>query len=315
MSTTCVNRAIAPRPVPRPNSAVTIGRPIAISEPNVSSSTTIAASSPTAVESPKPTCSVASIAWPPSSTCRPGRAAARGDLTTRSAALLGSRLAFSLKTTVAKAIWPLAEIDLPAGGAGVGADHVGDVRQLGDLGEHRAHARPHGRVLHGARADLEDDRVAVAGLRGEALLQQVRGALGVGVGQREVVRVARAGRLGEGVDADQQHTQPSTTYLRCVVDQRASLSTSTPEVVGGRKRGGRGSRRRARSAQLRVGASVDARVQRHAGDQRVAAALAREHRAPQLLGELAEDVLGLGAVGIQSPCSSSASSCPSPQPA
>ncbi len=68
VSTTCVNSAIAPSPVPSPNRAVTIGRPIAVSEPNVSSSTTIAASSPTAVESPKPTCSVASIAWPPSST-------------------------------------------------------------------------------------------------------------------------------------------------------------------------------------------------------------------------------------------------------
>ena len=58
MSTTWVNRAITPRPVPSPNSAVTIGSPIAISEPKVRSSTTIAASSPTAVATPKPDCSV-----------------------------------------------------------------------------------------------------------------------------------------------------------------------------------------------------------------------------------------------------------------
>ena len=75
--TTCVNSAISPRPVPRPNSAVTIGSPIAVSEPNVSSSTTTAASRPTPVATPKPSCSVSSIACPPSSTSRPGRAAAR----------------------------------------------------------------------------------------------------------------------------------------------------------------------------------------------------------------------------------------------
>ena len=117
VSTTCVNSAIAPKPVPRPNSAVTIGSPIAVSEPNVSSSTTIAASSPTAVDSPKPTCSVVSIACPPSSTSiasRPPRAAARATLTTRSGALLGRRLAFSSNTTVANAILRLADIDLPA---------------------------------------------------------------------------------------------------------------------------------------------------------------------------------------------------------
>ncbi len=114
MSTTCVNSAITPSPVPSPNSAVRIGSPIATNEPNVSSSTTIAASSPTAVETPNPACSVCSIAWPPSSTSSPGRAAALATSTTRSGADLGSRLAFSLKTTVAKAILPLAEIDLPA---------------------------------------------------------------------------------------------------------------------------------------------------------------------------------------------------------
>ncbi len=205
MSTTCVNSAITPSPVPSPKSAVRIGSPIEISEPNVSSSTTIAASSPTAVEIPKPACWVASIAWPPSSTCRPGRAAARATVTTRSAALLGSRFAFSSKTTVANAIRAVCR-DRPAGArARVGADDARDVRQSSDFGEHRAHARAHGGVAHAAGADLEHDRVAVAGLRWEAALQQVGGTLGVGVGQREVVRVARAGGLGEGVDAEQQH--------------------------------------------------------------------------------------------------------------
>ncbi len=114
VSTTCVNSAITPRPVPRPNSAVTMGRPMAMSDPNVSSSTTIAASSPTAVEMPKPACSVISIACPPSSTCRSARAAVRATFTTRSTVALSSRLAFSSNTTVANAIRWSAEIDLPA---------------------------------------------------------------------------------------------------------------------------------------------------------------------------------------------------------
>ncbi len=52
--------------------------------------------------------------------------------------------------------------------------------------------------------DAEDDLVAVPGLRGEALLQEIRGALGVGVGDREVVGVFRAGRLREAVDEHDQ---------------------------------------------------------------------------------------------------------------
>ena len=44
----------------------------------------------------------------------PALPAARATLTTRSAALFGRRFAFSLNTTVANAIWPFAEIDLPA---------------------------------------------------------------------------------------------------------------------------------------------------------------------------------------------------------
>ncbi len=114
MSTTCVNSAIRPRPVPRPNSAVTIGRPIAIIEPKVIKSTTIAANSPTAVVMPKPSCWVCSIAWPPSSIWISGVRAASACLSTFSPALLGSSLAFSSNTTVANAICSLAEIALPA---------------------------------------------------------------------------------------------------------------------------------------------------------------------------------------------------------
>ena len=90
----------------------------------------------------------------------------------------------------------------------VGADHRGDVRQLGDFGEHRAHVRAHRGVQHAAVGDAEDDLVAVARLRREAVLQQVRGALRVGVGQREVVGVFRPRRGREGAHGD-DHRDPA----------------------------------------------------------------------------------------------------------
>ena len=56
MSTTWLPSPITPRPAPRPNSAVTIGRPIASSEPKLSSSTITAARRPTPVAKPRLVC-------------------------------------------------------------------------------------------------------------------------------------------------------------------------------------------------------------------------------------------------------------------
>ncbi len=203
MSTTCVNRAIAPRPVPRPNSAVTIGSPIAMSEPNVSSSTTIAASRPTAVERPKPACSVGldRLAAQLDLEARPRRPRARPHDAFGGAR--GQQVGFLVEHDRRERDLAVGR-DRPARRrARVGADH----------GRRRAAAlRPRANIalmcertagsLTLPELDLEDDRVAVAGLRGEAALQQVGGALRVGVGQREVVGVVGAGRLGERVDAD-----------------------------------------------------------------------------------------------------------------
>ena len=72
VSKMCVATVTRLSPVPSATSAVMIGRPIATTEPKVSSSTTIAASS--AMPSELELCwrSACWIAWPPSSTCRPG---------------------------------------------------------------------------------------------------------------------------------------------------------------------------------------------------------------------------------------------------
>ena len=101
------------------------------------------------------------------------------------------------------------------GGAAVRADHLRDVRLLGDFREHRFHVLAHRRVVDGAVVDLEDDGVAIPGLGAEAVPQQVGGALGVRVGQREVVRVARPCRLREHVDEQQQH-YPTDHYVLAV---------------------------------------------------------------------------------------------------
>src|SRR5271170_7939262 len=93
--------------------------------------------------------------------------------------------------------------------------------------------------------------------------------------------------------------QPMRTYLRWVVVQRASLSMARSLQDRGRRemRGGRGSLPNDKgSTRRRVSRSVDAWIRRHACDQRVASALAREYPAPQLLWQVGEHVLGQGCV-------------------
>ena len=68
MSITCEASPARPIPVPRPNSAVTIGSPAATSDPNVISNTTIAASRPMTVAVPIDGFWVCSTASPPSAT-------------------------------------------------------------------------------------------------------------------------------------------------------------------------------------------------------------------------------------------------------
>jgi len=76
---------------------------------------------------------------------------------------------------------------------------------VGEPGNAHEQRRDHGarrRVVELAGRRSEDDLVGVAGLRREAALKQVDGALRVGVRKREVVRVALADGLGEREDAD-----------------------------------------------------------------------------------------------------------------
>ena len=103
------SRPISPNAVPSPSTAVMIGMPIATSEPNVSSSTTTAASRPIALAVPKLCCWACSIAWPPSSTCRPEESIACAVSISFCASDLEISFARTSSETVANAIVPSLE--------------------------------------------------------------------------------------------------------------------------------------------------------------------------------------------------------------
>ena len=77
MSTNAETRVMAPIPVPSPNSAVPIGSPIAMSDPNANSRMTIAASTPMASVAPSEGRVAARGISPPKSTVSPAAVAGR----------------------------------------------------------------------------------------------------------------------------------------------------------------------------------------------------------------------------------------------
>ncbi len=200
MSTRWLPSPITPSPAPRPNSAVTIGRPIASNEPKLSSSTTTAARRPT------PRCE-ADARLLGLLDCLPAELDLKGGRTHR----LG-RVDHAVDRRLRQFVRALVELDgreadrarlrdgVRAGLIGThDADDVGE--PLDPVDERHDHgARRLVGELAGARS--EDDLVRVAGLRRKAALQQVDRALRVGVRKREVVRVPLADRLGEGENAD-----------------------------------------------------------------------------------------------------------------
>ena len=98
--------AMSISPLPTPATAVAIGSAVAKSEPNAASKMTAAAPMPTADTADSGACSECEMAWPPSSTARPGpRAAVAAAITALMSA--GSRSSAGLvKFTVAYAVRP-----------------------------------------------------------------------------------------------------------------------------------------------------------------------------------------------------------------
>ena len=66
---------------------------------------------------------------------------------------------------------------------------------------------------------MDDDRDRVAGLRREALVEQVDGGLRVGSGGHEVLLVLTAERHRREIDSDEHDDPGDTTTRRCRKDQ------------------------------------------------------------------------------------------------
>jgi hypothetical protein len=98
--------AMSIRPLPTPATAVTIGSAIANSDPNATSKMTAAAPTPIADALDNGACSVFEMAFPPSSTARPGSRAPVATATTRLMSALSRLSAAWVKFTVAYAVRP-----------------------------------------------------------------------------------------------------------------------------------------------------------------------------------------------------------------
>ena len=169
MPISCEARPANPMPVPSPSSAVTIGRPIASSEPKVMNRMIMAASRPTAVAVPSDGFCACSIASPPSctSSCVRTSALGRGD------DVFDRRFGQDVGAFVEV---DRGERDLPVGRhrvrarGRVGADHARHVGKRCDLLQHRFDLRAHRRVGDLPFARPQHDLVGIAGLGREVAL-------------------------------------------------------------------------------------------------------------------------------------------------
>ena len=181
-SGTSTTRARSPpsaRPVPRPNTAVISGNPIATADPKVNNKMTAAAMSPRPSE-PK---GGVSRAPRPARRPRPGEGVrGREDRLDQGRGLGRSEVAV-----------PLVERDVGVGGLpvlgdlrgallGERAGHAHDVVAVGNVGEDLRRLRPH--LRDDAGVGVDHDLHGVARLLREALLEGVSGGLGLQSGCR-----------------------------------------------------------------------------------------------------------------------------------
>ena len=101
-----LNRSMTPIPMPIPNRAVRIGRPMAITDPKAMSRMTIAARTPIVSLEPGLAVSAFVIGCPASSTWKPGRFAARAVSTTRATSFLARLSVVASNWISAYAVWP-----------------------------------------------------------------------------------------------------------------------------------------------------------------------------------------------------------------
>ena len=102
----------------------------------------------------------------------------------------------------------------------VGTPDRDDVRVAGHLSEQLRHRRANLRVVDGAVRVVEHDRVDVAALRGEFLLEQVERPLGLRSGQAEVSGVIAPGSARDG-GRDDRHDNPRHEHATAMSDAPA----------------------------------------------------------------------------------------------
>ena len=189
--------------MPRPNSAVTIGSPIARNEPKLTSSTTAAARTPIPVREPG-ACDLRLL----------DRLAAELDLQPLRCVRLAAVETTFLDRARRQHVRLLVEEDdgerglavardLAAPGRGVRAQDPGDVRELRHAASSMGSTRCRTSGASTPAGAWKTIWSAITRLRGEALLQQVGRTLGAGVAEREVVRVVGAHGAPAAEDADE----------------------------------------------------------------------------------------------------------------
>ncbi len=186
--------------MPRPNSAVMRGSPIATTDPKVMSRMMAAAIRPMPSD-PAATVRDLVATGPPASTCKLESPAARIGSTRALASAAVNSSADLSKATSAYAVVPSAEIWCAPSGVN-GLDHAHDVLGGGDVGEDLLDSRldPVGRD---SRVGVDDDLERAAGLLREVGLQRVRDLLRLGSRLEVVLFELASEGAGHGEGPDQ----------------------------------------------------------------------------------------------------------------
>ena len=223
---------MTPIPVPSPQRAVTTGRPIASSDPKLSSRTTTAAASPTIMLEPTAVRCDCSIAGPPSSTWSAGERA-----------VSAVEISSTCRCVRHPAFRPLDD-DGREADRSVARDrrrsrrvrvaHGGDVRQQRDAVEHHVHAVPENGVGERSCPRVEDDLVTVAGLLREPALEQITRLLRPGTGEVEVARIAAAHAApdadpGREDDHPERHDQTPVRSRQARKREHQGQGTALPQ--------------------------------------------------------------------------------------
>ena len=216
-SITAERTPTAEAPTKRPNSAVMIGRPIATTEPNATSSTMIA--------TPMPISSLLGSS-PPSSARGPVNS-----VSTPAARAVSAATVASSKCVDRQRVDGVREVDVRGAAVGaqrcrLGIERVGDARDVGAGGELLSDpfdGRVVWDVVEPAGVDVEHDPCGLPATARESLVEDVDGSLRLGTGNSERVRELATGGALSSDDGDRDQ-QPDADHTERVPGAAAAES-------------------------------------------------------------------------------------------